>query len=127
METEEQDIGASEELPEDPEELDDDDDLGDDVEDDSLPPVVEDESDEDSLEELLEGRATARRGTDDAEDEDDIMSLASEREETARLDIPPSKITPVKDQQEFVCNRCHLVKAKVQLADEERGLCRDCV
>ena len=128
MEIEEQEVEPLEDLVDEPEDLDDDDaDLEDVDDDDELPPVVEDESDEDSLEELLEGRATARRGTDDADDEDDIMALASERDETARLDIPPSKVTPVKDQQEFVCKRCHLVKAKVQLADEERGLCRDCV
>ncbi|MGH2755878.1 MAG: DUF4193 family protein, partial [Actinomycetota bacterium] len=39
----------------------------------------------------------------------------------------PAKLKPVKDQQEFVCARCHLVKKKSQLADEKRGLCRDCV
>ncbi len=127
MEPEEQDVEPIEDLGDEPEDLDDDDAELEDVDDSELPPVVEDESDEDSLEELLEGRATARRGTDDADDEDDIMALASERDENVRLDIPPSKVTPVKDQQEFVCNRCHLVKAKVQLADEERGLCRDCV
>lgn len=86
----------------------------------------DDESDEASLEELLSQRAAARRGTDESEDDDDIMALASEKEPIA-LEPLPTKVIPIKDRKEFVCNRCHLVKARVQLADEERGLCRDCV
>lgn len=125
MEIEEQELELVDDLDEEEP------DLGGDSEDggDELPPVVEEESDEESLEELLEGRASStRRGTDESEDEDDIMALATERDEpAAQIDLPPSKLTPVKDHQEFVCNRCHLVKARVQLADEERGLCRDCV
>jgi hypothetical protein len=39
----------------------------------------------------------------------------------------PSVVVPIKDRQEFVCSNCHLVKARVQLADAARGLCRDCV
>ena len=62
----------------------------------------------------------------DGEDDDDIMALASEKEPTS-LEPLPTTVIPIKDRKEFVCNRCHLVKARVQLADEERGLCRDCV
>ena len=88
----------------------------------------EEETDEASLEELLAQRAAARRGTDEADEDEDLLSaFASERDEPATVDIPPSKVTPLRDTQEFVCNNCHLVKARVQLADEERGLCRDCV
>lgn len=86
----------------------------------------EEESDEASLEELLSQRATARRGTDESEDDDDIMALASEKDSV--VDEPlPVKVVPIKDQKEFVCSHCHLVKARVQLADEKRMLCRDCV
>ena len=87
----------------------------------------EDEEDESSLEELLAQRAAARRGTDDSDDDDDILSLASEPETIPALEPIPARVIPLKDRQEFVCNHCHLVKARVQLADAERGLCRDCV
>lgn len=87
----------------------------------------EDEEDESSLEELLAQRAAARRGTDDSDDDDDILSLASEPETIPVIEPLPASVIPLKDRQEFVCNRCHLVKARVQLADAERGLCRDCV
>ncbi|MDQ3952394.1 MAG: DUF4193 family protein [Actinomycetota bacterium] len=86
----------------------------------------EDDEDESSLEELLAQRAAARRGTDDSED-DDILSLTSEPETIPPIEPIPARVIPLKDRQEFVCNRCHLVKARVQLADAERGLCRDCV
>jgi hypothetical protein len=78
-----------------------------------------------SLEELLAQRAAARRGTDDSDDEADVMALSSE---AARLrESTRTRVAPVRDRQEFVCKRCHLVKPRVQLADPERGLCRDCV
>ncbi|HEX2294628.1 MAG TPA: DUF4193 family protein [Actinomycetota bacterium] len=87
----------------------------------------EDEEDESSLEELLAQRAAARRGTEDSDDDEDILSLASEPETIPSIEPIPARVIPLKDRQEFVCNRCHLVKARVQLADAERGLCRDCV
>ena len=87
----------------------------------------EDEEDESSLEELLAQRAAARRGTDESEDDDDIMGLASEPDVIPPLEPIPARVIPLKDRQEFVCSRCRLVKARVQLADAERGLCRDCV
>jgi hypothetical protein len=108
---------------------DDDDDLDVDVDDEEALAQAageEEDSEEASLEELLSQRAAARRGTDDSEDDDDIMALASEKEPTS-LEPLPTTVIPIKDRKEFVCNRCHLVKARVQLADEERGLCRDCV
>ena len=115
------------------EELDDEDDVVDDEDDDDDPEAAlaeaagdEEESDEASLEELLSQRAAARRGTDESEDDDDIMALATEKDSV--VDEPlPVKVVPIKDQKEFVCSHCHLVKARVQLADEKRMLCRDCV
>ena len=85
----------------------------------------EEESEEASLEELLAQRASARRPGDDAEEEDDIMALSSEKD-TAGTAALPSKVIPIKDQQEFVCKSCYLVKARSQLADEKRMFCRDC-
>jgi hypothetical protein len=86
----------------------------------------EDESDPASLDELLAQRAAARRGSDDSDDEAEIMSFASERDEPV-LETLRTRTTPLQHRQEFVCNNCHLVKPRVQLADPGRGLCRDCV
>ena len=86
----------------------------------------EDEEDDTSLDQLLSQRAAARRGGDDSEDDDDIMALASEKEPQGTVEIPLSRIVPVKDRQEFVCQRCYLVKARSQLSDSDRMLCRDC-
>lgn len=87
----------------------------------------DEEGGEASLEELLSQRAASRRGSGDADDdEDDIMSLASEKEPTG-ADVIRTKVIPIKDRKEFVCKRCHLVKARSQLADPGRELCRDCV
>ena len=86
----------------------------------------EDESGSASLDELLAQRTAARRGTDDS-DEDDIMSLTEEDDGADEAEALVTPILPIREQQEFVCNRCRLVKLKSQLADAQRGLCRDCV
>lgn len=87
----------------------------------------DEDSEEASLEELLAQRAAGRRAAGEPDDEDDdIMALSSEREPTG-AEVIRTKVIPLKDRQEFVCKRCHLVKARSQLADEERMLCRDCV
>ena len=85
----------------------------------------DEEGDETSLEELLAQRAAARRPAE--EDDDDIMSLASEKEPKITGDPINPKVIPLKEQQEFVCQRCRLVKKRSQLADADRMLCRDCV
>jgi hypothetical protein len=95
------------------------------VDEEAVLPAEEDGGEAASLDELLAQRAAARRGGDDADDDDDIMALASERGELS--ESGSARVIPIKDQQEFVCNRCRLVKAKSQLADPQRGLCRDCV
>jgi hypothetical protein len=90
------------------------------------PPDDEDVSGATSLDELLAQRA-ARKGSDEVDDDDDeIMALQSERDQRF-WGTATARVIPIKDRQEFVCNRCHLVKAKSQLADAQRGLCRDCV
>lgn len=121
MSLEEDDLETPEDLEEIGEEEDEDDD-------EVLSAAEGEEEEEASLEELLAQRAAARRGPEEEEDEtDDIMALASEPVTPVVTETLPAKIIPIKDHQEFVCNSCHLVKARVQLADEERGLCRDCV
>jgi hypothetical protein len=124
--------GSSEEEPEDLEESEDE---LEDLEDDddevaaglALTTDDDEEGDDASLEELLSQRASSRRGGGDPEeDDDDIMSLSSEREPTG-AEVIRTKVIPIKDRKEFVCKRCHLVKARSQLADADRELCRDCV
>ncbi len=90
----------------------------------ALAPDDEDEGEETSLDELLAQRASTRKGVEEVEEED-IMALSSEKDTAAAATLP-SKVIPIKDQQEFVCRNCHLVKARSQLADPERMFCRDC-
>lgn len=85
-----------------------------------------DDSEQASLEELLAQRAAGRRGTDDSDEDSDIMALASELKKPDH-ESAMTRVAPVRARQEFVCARCHLVKPRVQLADAERRLCRDCV
>jgi hypothetical protein len=87
----------------------------------------DDEGDDSSLEQLLAQRSAARRAADEPEENEDLMALASEREAPLRGEALNPRLIPVKDRQEFVCKRCFLVKARSQLADAERMLCRDCV
>ena len=87
----------------------------------------DEEGDDSSLEQLLAQRSAARRASDEPEENEDLMALASEREPPLRGESLNPRLIPVKDRQEFVCKRCFLVKARSQLADAERMLCRDCV
>jgi len=87
--------------------------------------TVVSDSEPTSLEALLDQRSAARRETDDPDEDEDFSDLSSEatRAETRAK----SKVAPLRNREEFVCKRCFLLKPKVQLADPERMLCRDCV
>ena len=121
-----------EELPEDPE-VDDEDVDDEDVDadaDDGEAALAEADDDEEgaqaSLEELIAQRAAGRKPSEDAEEEGDIMTLASEPDEPV-VEVLPTKVAPIRDQKEFVCKSCYLVKPRVQMADTKREYCRDCV
>ena len=86
----------------------------------------EEEEDGASLDELLARRAVTSGDSDDQDDEPGIMSLTSESVVAHSERPAPVRVAPVRERQEFVCNNCHLVKPRVQLADPRRGLCRDC-
>jgi Domain of unknown function (DUF4193) len=86
---------------------------------------VASQSESTSLEELLDQRSAARRGTDEADEDEDFSALTSES--TRAESRARSKVAPLRNREEFVCKRCFLLKPKVQLADPERMLCRDCV
>ena len=129
----EQEAELPEDLEEEEEDLEDAELDVDEIEEEEAALATDEEEDDDdeatSLDELLAQRAAARRGTDDADDEDDIMALSSESVEvdTTVAEPIPVKVAPVKEQKEFVCRSCFLVKSKSQLADADRVLCRDCV
>ena len=86
----------------------------------------EEEGDQASLEELIASRTAGRKPADDSEEDSDIMALASEPDEPV-IEPLPTKVAPIRDQKEFVCKSCYLVKPRVQMADTKREYCRDCV
>ena len=88
------------------------------------PPDEDDDDEQTSLAAVSLRRPPAAAAAD--RDEDEIMSLVSDVDDPI-TEVIPTRVTPIKDGQEFVCARCHLVKPRVQLADAHRGLCRDCV
>jgi Domain of unknown function (DUF4193) len=88
-----------------------------------------DEEDEDgpsSLDQLLEKRSALRSGTDDSDDDDEILALADDTLAPAKGGVK-APVIPLRDREEFVCRSCFLVKRRSQLADPEKQLCRDCV
>jgi hypothetical protein len=74
---------------------------------------------ESSLEELLAKREP--RPAEEEEEDDSLVSLGREE----RLEPLAVKVVPPTDK-EFVCQNCHLVKHRSQLADKARMFCRDC-
>ena len=82
---------------------------------------AEQEAGDESLEDILAKRPEERVVAVEEED-DSILSL--DREE--RLETLSVRVIP-KQESEFVCQKCHLVKPiRSQLADRERMYCRDC-
>ena len=91
-----------------------------------------DEDDEESLDELLTGQKGRQRVptvpgvAGDQDNEEALLALVASDDDPIEGELR-TKVVPIKDRQEFVCARCHLVKARIQLADPQRHLCRDCV
>jgi hypothetical protein len=78
---------------------------------------------EESLDELITRKPEQPTGV--AEDEDDIafeLELAGTDEVSDELSIRPVP----KQENEFTCSRCFLVKHKSQLANARKKECRDC-
>jgi len=83
--------------------------------------VVESDSDETSLEEILTKKPEDRPTSDEEEEEESILTLGrEERLETLSVKVIPQQPT------EFMCRKCYLVKHRSQLADKKRMYCRDC-
>lgn len=72
-----------------------------------------------SLDELI-----AKRAEDKAEEEEEESILDLERDDEKSESVA-SKVLP-KQQDEFVCKNCFLVKHRSQLSDKKRMFCRDC-
>ena len=105
----------------------DDEDLDDDEDSESVDSAEDDDDsdEEESLEAILTKESPRRLHSDDDDEEADEIDFAGQPELiNAEL---KTRADPLRDVQEFVCSRCHLVKARSQLADPERQLCRDCV
>jgi hypothetical protein len=79
----------------------------------------EEEPDDEDVEASLDVILKERLVVED-EIEDDEPTDAEDRSEASERVLP-------KQPDEFVCRSCFLVKHASQLADEKRGLCRDCV
>ncbi|MGD0380880.1 MAG: DUF4193 family protein [Acidimicrobiales bacterium] len=77
---------------------------------------VDDEDVEASLDQILKERLVVEE--EEAEDEEVVEP--DDRSEGSERVLP-------KQPDEFVCSSCFLVKHSSQLADPEKGLCRDCV
>jgi hypothetical protein len=78
---------------------------------------------EDSLEEIITRKPEQPVGV--AEDENDLafeMELVPDDELADVVEIRPVP----KQQNEFTCKSCFLVKHVSQLADRKKELCRDC-
>jgi Domain of unknown function (DUF4193) len=83
--------------------------------------ATEDVGDE-SIEDILATRPEERVVATEEEEEESLLSL--DREE--HIETLSTRVIP-KQESEFVCQRCHLVKPiRSQLADRKRMLCRDC-
>ncbi len=80
------------------------------------------EASDESLEDILATRPEERVVVTEEEEEETILSLdREERLETLSVHVVP------KQESEFVCQKCHLVKPiRSQLADRKRMYCRDC-
>jgi hypothetical protein len=101
---------------------------GDDVADDSptevLPLVAEDEDDlsldqdvELALDEVL---AETMRLTTEIEDDEDTAPDVDDKSDPTETILP-------KQDDEFRCSSCRLLKKMSQMADKSKSLCRDCV
>jgi hypothetical protein len=93
------------------------------AEDEALTLEDDEEAPESSLDELLDRRAARATLDEDESEAAELFELFPLREEM-------SKSTPARPEpaapSEFVCERCRLVKARAQLSDAARLLCRDC-
>jgi hypothetical protein len=80
------------------------------------------EGQEASLEELLAKKSRRQEESEEPAEEEAMLNPEAEDRVATSL---PGKVTP-KQETEFVCKSCFLVKHQSQLADPKRMLCKDC-
>ncbi|MGH9104731.1 MAG: DUF4193 family protein [Acidimicrobiales bacterium] len=86
----------------------------------------EDEEDSDDVEASLDVILKSRLVVSGDEEEDEQEQEGEEETDVDDRGETTTRVLP-KQPGEFVCQSCFLVKHQSQLADRERGLCRDCV
>ncbi len=79
------------------------------------------EAEDASLDEILAKKPEERPAPEEEEEEESILNLGREE----RLETLSVKVVP-KQESEFVCRKCYLVKHRSQLSDKKRMYCRDC-
>jgi hypothetical protein len=87
------------------------------------PRATDDDIGEDSIEEL-KARRDAQAGAVDVDEAELAESL-----ELPGADLSGEELTVrvvPKQADEFTCRRCFLVRHRSQLADEKKGICREC-
>ena len=87
------------------------------------PRATDDEATEDSIEEL-KARRYAQAGAVDVDEAELAESL-----ELPGADLSGEELTVrvvPRQADEFTCSRCFLVRHRSQLADEKKGICREC-
>jgi hypothetical protein len=87
------------------------------------PRATDEEATEDSIEEL-KARRDAQAGAVDVDEAELAESL-----ELPGADLSGEELTVrvvPRQADEFTCSRCFLVRHRSQLADEKKGICREC-
>jgi Domain of unknown function (DUF4193) len=88
------------------------------------PRATDDEATEDSIEEL-KARRDAQAGAVDVDEAELAESLELPGADLSGEDVLTVRPIP-RQADEFTCNRCFLVRHRSQLADEKKGICREC-
>ena len=93
-----------------------------DLEDATVPPEPGLENVE-SIQDLLAKQEASETVKEAVEDDEEVVPLDLARDD--RAEAIDTKVVP-KQENEFTCRNCFLVKHRSQLADKKKMLCRDC-
>jgi hypothetical protein len=93
-----------------------------DLEDATVPPEPGLENVE-SIQDLLAKQEASETVKEAVDDDEEVVPLDLARDD--RAEAIDTKVVP-KQENEFTCRNCFLVKHRSQLADKKKMLCRDC-
>ena len=79
--------------------------------------------DVESIQDLLAKQEATETTKAPPDEEEEVVPLDLARDD--RAEAIDSKVVPMQET-EFMCKRCFLVKHRSQLADKKKMLCRDC-